>query len=94
MRYLAPGHGALIHQPVAEVEKLIAHRLGREAKVAQALAKIGVGSLDDLLPIAYDDVATSIYPMARLSLWAHMLKLKKDGRAMEQAGSWQAVTSR
>jgi glyoxylase-like metal-dependent hydrolase (beta-lactamase superfamily II) len=86
---LAPGHGELMPEPRAVVDHLIRHRLGREAKVVGALAA-GGGTLDELLPRAYDDVPRALYPMARYSLWAHLLKLARESRAVEQQGRWDA----
>jgi glyoxylase-like metal-dependent hydrolase (beta-lactamase superfamily II) len=86
---LAPGHGELMPEPRAVVDHLIRHRLGREAKVLAALAA-GGGTLDELLPRAYDDVPRALYPMARYSLWAHLLKLARESRAVEQQGRWDA----
>ena len=37
LQWLAPGHGFLVDQPHAVLRALIAHRLGREAKVVAAL---------------------------------------------------------
>lgn len=85
---LAPGHGERIDAPHREIEKLIAHRQGREDKVVLALTSLGAGDLDALLPVAYDDVPASIHPVARLSLHAHILKLEREGRATERAGVW------
>ena len=73
----------------ARIDGLIAHRLGREAKVAGALSRVGHDSLDALVPLVYDDVDPALYPVARLSLWAHLLKLQRDGRAQEAAGEWR-----
>ena len=81
LRHLAPGHGELMPEPVAAVDALIAHRLKREAKVLASLATSGGGTLDELLPIAYDDVPVALHPMAKYSLWAHLLKLGRESRA-------------
>ena len=85
---LAPGHGRLIDKPHEEVRKLIAHRMKRERKVVAAFGTRNPASLDDLLPLVYDDVSPGIYPVARRSLHAHLLKLKQDGRALEEGGRW------
>jgi glyoxylase-like metal-dependent hydrolase (beta-lactamase superfamily II) len=85
---LAPGHGRLIHKPHEEVRKLIAHRLKRERKVVDAFRSRNPATLDDLLPLVYDDVSPGIYPVARRSLHAHLIKLKHDGRAIENGGRW------
>ena len=86
---LAPGHGHVIDRPHDEARRLIAHRLKREQKVLDAFAAKNPATLDDLLPLVYDDVPQQIHPVARRSLHAHLLKLQQDGRATEREGSWQ-----
>ncbi|UTW46432.1 MBL fold metallo-hydrolase [bacterium SCSIO 12696] len=78
---IAPAHGSLIDQPRQEIEKLIAHRLKRERKVVAALQQLGEASLEALLPLVYNDVDASLHKIASYSLWAHLLKLEKDGVA-------------
>ena len=90
--WLAPGHGFLVARPHAVLQALIAHRLGREQRVADALAGAVQATLDGLLPVAYADVPPALHPMARRSLLAHLLKLARDGRADAPAdadrGAW------
>jgi len=86
----APGHGHVIDKPHDEVRRLIAHRLKREQKVLAAFAAKNPATLDDLLPLVYDDVPQGIHPVARRSLHAHLLKLGRDGRATENGGLWTA----
>jgi glyoxylase-like metal-dependent hydrolase (beta-lactamase superfamily II) len=85
---LAPGHGELMPEPVAVIDGIVRHRLAREARVLAALDAAG-GTLDELLPLAYDDVPRALYPMARYSLWAHLLKLGREGRALERGDRWE-----
>jgi glyoxylase-like metal-dependent hydrolase (beta-lactamase superfamily II) len=68
----------------------IAHRLKREAKVVDALASVGPegASLDALLPVVYADTPVMMWPIARMSLEAHLLKLERDGRAKRAAEGW------
>jgi hypothetical protein len=73
------------------IEKLMAHRLGREAKVAAALTKTGGGTLDDIVPVAYDDVNAGLFPIAKRSLLAHLEKLVTDGKASVNEGRWAPV---
>ena len=84
----APGHGHLITTPQDEVRKLVAHRLKREDKVADALRRKSPGTLEELVALAYDDVSPKIHPVAQRSLHAHLIKLVEDGRAREDAGRW------
>ena len=85
---LAPGHGHAIGKPHDEVRRLIAHRLKREQKVVGAFSKKNPATLDELLPIVYDDVPQRVHLVARRSLHAHLLKLRDDGRAVEEGGRW------
>lgn len=88
---LAPAHGQIILQPEAEIRMLIKHRLLRESRVVTAMRNLQRGSLDDLTPLAYSDVNPELHRIARYSLWAHLLKLQKEGRVAEQNGEWQWV---
>jgi glyoxylase-like metal-dependent hydrolase (beta-lactamase superfamily II) len=88
---LAPGHGHVIETPHEEVKRLVAHRLKREKKVADALARRNPATLDELVPLAYDDVTERLYPVAKRSLHAHLIKLAQDGRAFETAERWSPV---
>jgi glyoxylase-like metal-dependent hydrolase (beta-lactamase superfamily II) len=76
---IAPGHGYLIGAPHKEVRRLIAHRLGRERKVVRALQQLGEASVEELLPVVYDDVPARIHRVAARSLTAHLDKLAADG---------------
>jgi glyoxylase-like metal-dependent hydrolase (beta-lactamase superfamily II)/8-oxo-dGTP pyrophosphatase MutT (NUDIX family) len=88
LEWLAPGHGFLIDQPHDVVNKTVAHRLQREAKVVAALRQIGRGDIDALLPVVYGDVPVRMHGVAARSLRAHLLKLHADGRATEAGGQW------
>ena len=92
LEWLAPGHGFLIDQPHAVVNKTIAHRLGREAKVLAALqAQAGPTSEAALVAAVYADTPKALHAMALRSLRAHLLKLRTDGRASSDAsGDWRA----
>ena len=85
---LAPGHGHVIEKPHDEVRRLIAHRTKRERKVLDALGKKSPATLDDLLPLVYDDVSPGIHPVARRSLHAHLIKLVDEGRVRQSADVW------
>ena len=92
LEWLAPGHGFLIDQPHAVVNKTIAHRLGREAKVLAALqAQAGPTSEAALVAAVYADTPKALHAMALRSLRAHLLKLRTDGRAScDPSGDWRA----
>jgi len=85
--WLAPGHGFLVAQPHDVLRALIAHRLRREARVLAALQADGPADLAALLPRVYADVPAALYPLARRSLLAHLLKLQAEGAArLDAAG--------
>jgi glyoxylase-like metal-dependent hydrolase (beta-lactamase superfamily II) len=91
---LAPGHGYLIHDPQAEAERLIEHRLRRESRVRQALLEAGgTASFASLLPRVYDDVPQTLHPIAAKSLQAHLDKLVEDGDVSYVGGSYTSVTN-
>lgn len=83
VRQLLPGHGDVIEDPIGVIDGLIAHRLRRENKVIRVLRAQNEISLVDLTPLVYDDVDASLHPIAQVSLWAHLLKLEKEGRAIK-----------
>lgn len=85
---IAPGHGTLIDHPVNEIEKLVAHRLGREAKLIEVLCQEVRGTIDTLTPLVYDDVDPELHPVAQCSLLAHLLKLEKEQRASRDGDWW------
>jgi glyoxylase-like metal-dependent hydrolase (beta-lactamase superfamily II) len=89
---IAPGHGRVLLQPFAVIDAIVAHRAAREARVIAALPAAGAGAtLDELLPVVYAEVARSLWPMARLSLTASLVKLEREGRARRDGERWRAV---
>ena len=89
-----PAHGDPITDPNALFQRYIAHRLAREAKVLAAVASACATSPDgvtdfDLVPIAYADTPTPLWPFARLSLQAHVAKLMGEGSVVEEQGLYR-----
>ena len=93
LRSIAPGHGRLIERPNELIDWYIAHRLEREAKVVDALSDAGRATVDQLVPVVYAEVPEVLYPVARHSLHAHLLKLADDGRVEGRTltGKWTFV---
>lgn len=91
LEWLAPGHGFLMDQPKRAMERIVAHRLKREAKVVAAMRELGPADAEALLPRVYDDIAPKLHGMARRSLLAHLLKLRSDGAAAESHGVWSLL---
>jgi recombination protein RecT len=81
--FLLPAHGHVLGNWAGEpfdaaqrVQALKQHRLAREAKIAHAMQQHPEGDLDDWLPLAYDDVPAAVWPVAKLSLQAHVERLQ------------------
>ena len=77
-----PAHGEPIDDPTAVFTRYVAHRKMREEKIFAALKaapREGMAA-GDLVPAAYDDVPAAIWPIAKLSVEAHLEKLERDGR--------------
>lgn len=92
LQSIAPGHGEIMKEPQLVAEWIIKHRLDREEKVADALKKAGKGNPDSLVDNVYDDVDASLFPIAKWSLQAHLLKLAEEGRAKQDGENfiWEA----
>ena len=90
---LAPGHGYLIGDPHRELRRLIAHRLGREKKVVAGLVRLGEASLEELVPVVYDDVPARLHGWAARSLTAHLEKLVTEGAVRSGSGRYALVKS-
>ena len=90
--WLAPGHGFLMAEPRQQMEKVITHRLGREAKVLAALRALTPATTSALLERVYADVPARLHPMAMRSLTAHLLKLRDEGVASEHEGAWALLS--
>jgi glyoxylase-like metal-dependent hydrolase (beta-lactamase superfamily II) len=89
LEWLAPGHGFLMAEPAQAIQRIIDHRLQREAKVLAAVPQGTAASTDALLATVYTDVPPHLHAMARRSLWAHLLKLRDERRVTEPlAGHW------
>ena len=88
---LAPGHGYIIHDPERVIDWIVAHRLGREAKVVAALKAIPNLTTRELVPHVYKDVDQKLYGWAERSLLAHLIKLEEDRIAVSDDGRWTLV---
>jgi len=76
LTFILPAHGYVIGEAAAAISQLKAHRLKREAKIRAVMQAHPSGTLDDWLPLAYDDVPARIWPVAKRSLLAHVQRLQ------------------
>ncbi|MFM2417150.1 MAG: hypothetical protein RL385_1873 [Pseudomonadota bacterium] len=89
---LLPAHGLPIADARAKLHGYVAHRLAREAKVLAALRQTeGPASLEQLLPVAYADTPQMAWPLAKLALEAHLIKLEQEARVARQGRSFRAL---
>jgi glyoxylase-like metal-dependent hydrolase (beta-lactamase superfamily II) len=89
LKALAPGHGDIIDNPDDVVDWLVNHRLGREAKVVNALINHPDLTTGQLTPFVYEDVDASLYGLAERSLLAHLIKLEEESRARRTNERWR-----
>ncbi len=73
-RCLLPGHGDPVEDPMARIGELIAHRLGREAQILDALAS-GTSTAAGLTARLYQDTPRALWPAAERNVLAHLLDL-------------------
>jgi ribonuclease/clavin/mitogillin len=88
---LLPAHGPIIPEGPAKLREYLAHRRMREARVAAALSG-APRTMRELLPLAYGDTPPALWPLAERSLLAHLMKLVRDGKAVERDGGWSSNT--
>lgn len=80
---LWPTHGGPVRDPGPFLAAYKAHRLEREAQVIAQL-KAGTQTIAEMVPTLYSAVDHRLWPAASLSVWAHMIKLVKDGRVIAE----------
>jgi len=95
-RLALPAHGEPIDEPTVLFRRYVEHRLLREAKALRSLPgeQEPGATLEELVPVAYDDAPPGVWPIARLSLAAHLAKLAAEGRAQETEGRWTRAGER
>ena len=79
--FILPAHGHVLGFAREAIARLKAHRLQREAKVLAAMQARPGGSLEDWVPLAYDDVPARMWPLAQRSLLAHVQRIQTLGLA-------------
>lgn len=79
---IVPGHGPVLADPIAILTGYRSHRLAREAAVLEALAGRREATVEELVAAVYTDVPEILHPVARYSVWAHLRKLREEGRVV------------
>ncbi len=71
---IIPAHGLPIGKVKQKIQGTIDHRLAREQKIVTALQG-GAHTLQQLIAQVYDDVDSSLWPLAEQTLLAHLTRL-------------------
>ena len=79
LEVLCPGHGPVVADPAAKLDEYVAHRLDRERRLLDALAR-GLRTDAELLDDVWNDAPTALRPAAATTLHAHLAKLAEEGR--------------
>jgi glyoxylase-like metal-dependent hydrolase (beta-lactamase superfamily II) len=87
---LYPGHGPLVDDPAATIRGYIDHRMEREAQVIEAL-EAGERTPAGMVRRIYSDVDPALHRFAELSVRAHLVKLVREGRAVQDDGRFAPV---
>src|SRR5262249_15358279 len=89
---LVPAHGPPTAAPRGLLEHYRSHRLMREERVIAALrSRGGTARADQILAEVYEDTPRTAWPLAALSLDAHLAKLVAEGRARRDGAAFQLI---
>lgn len=83
-----PAHGAVIDDPLALIDRYVAHRRQREAQVLEALAS-GAVTVEAIADRIYVDLAPALVAQARDSVRAHLVKLEAEGLVEGDGQRWR-----
>ena len=75
-----PGHGPIIDRPADIIEEYLTHRQLRERQVLACLNE-GTVDVEAIVRRIYPALPDSLRPAARLTIEAHLEKLREEGRA-------------
>ena len=87
---LLPAHGAFIEDAAGRLNGYRQHRLWREARIIEALAR-DPSPLSEVTRKAYREVHATILWLAEQSAHAHLLKLQSEKRAGLSDDGWSAL---
>ncbi|MEX3812982.1 MBL fold metallo-hydrolase [Paraburkholderia sp. BR13439] len=85
IEFILPAHGYVLDRARDQITRLKAHRIAREAKIADAVKALPSGSIDDWLRLAYTDVPERLWPAASRSLLAHLERLDEHRHLISHA---------
>lgn len=89
-RVIHPSHGDAYPDAGRLLTRFLEHRAAREAKLLAALGP-EPRTVDELVPVVYDDTPEAAWPLAAVSLRAGLIKLADEGRAKQAKQGWRAA---
>ena len=81
-----PAHGPAIDEPVALIERYIAHRHAREAEILDAITR-GATTIDAVVAAVYPQISGPLRRVALETVYAHVRKLADEGRLEASFGA-------
>ena len=90
---LYPGHGPVIDEPQAAIDRLLDHRAERERAVLDAMAA-NAEEVDEIVDRAYEKDISEVYELARQTVIAHIRKLHSEGQVRWDPETEQATLVR
>ena len=80
-----PAHGPVIRDPIALIDRYLAHRADRERQVLDAIAG-GAATVASIVDRVYPDVIPGLREAASMTVEAHLEKLEHEERISRSAG--------
>ncbi len=86
---IAPAHGDVMEDPKATLDEYVAHRKLRERQIMKTL-KVGPTKISVIVDRLYTETPEGLIEMARRQVYAHLLKLKGEGKVEGKTfkGAW------
>ncbi len=88
IKALYPAHGPAKSDGAGLIKYYIKHRADREQETLSALTKTPQ-TIEQILPSVYNDVPESVYPIAKRSLLAELIKLEEEDRCYQCKQGWK-----
>jgi hypothetical protein len=85
-----PGHGPIIDDPTTIIDEYLRHRAEREQQILAALAA-GSDTPARIVEHVYAGLAPALLPAAVESVLAHLIKLRDEGKIVEERERWRLV---
>ena len=88
LRFLLPGHGPAIDDPVGKIQEYIAHRYLREEQILGCLQD-SLQTIPEIAAHIYKDYPPALLPAGERSVHAHLIKLLSEGRIAQEANRYR-----